>query len=794
MGIWYNNYQLNALRLRFIYYIQNMRYKAILLMFMVVALSVSAQFSVPKVGNWRVHLPYQTNNTVAQNGSIIYAGSSSGVFSFDVEDNSLDVMSKVTGLSDVEVKKLEFDNRTQTLVIVYNNTNIDLLQNGRITNIPDLLRKTIIGDKLVNDVTVVDGVAYLACSFGIVKIDLQRKQIIDSYQNIGIGGSNLPVNDVAVYNGSLYASSNKGLYRASLNSGNLSDFNFWSEVRTDTCNHLLAVGGFLIASTANSENVLRRFDGVVWDTLTGLSNQFVKNIRMSAQKLMCIQDKQVLTYDAQFTPTVFAISGALDGVINTDGNYSLAVVEQGLVLFEPNGNRYLAPAGAWGNTALKFSYSSTRKQLFVAGGMVDGVGAATGLRSTGNNNKYYVFDGNMWYNSAVINNPLVNRCRDFMDVFTDDKTGKTYLTSFGFGLLEVNNLTPTTLYDTSNSSIGFFVTAFPTFRPVYASGTTVDNAGNLWVTSYGAAKPLAVKTPSNQWYSFAFSGGDANVSYMVCDNAFPRNNKWIINNRAGGLYVYNEGANIASNTDDRFRILGKEKGNGLLPSTNVLSMALDKNGEMWIGTDQGLCIISDPTAVFSNSSTRSFDARQLIINTGSFNSIILGTDAILCIKVDGANRKWIGTRNGVWLLSEDGYTVIRNFTTENSPLLSNVVYDIGIFEETGEVFFATEKGIISYAGDATKADAIHGKVVVYPNPVRPEYTGEIAIRGLAENTNVKITDIAGNLVYETKANGGMATWNGRNFSGKRAATGVYLIYSSNDDATETYVTKLLFVN
>ena len=771
-----------------------MRYISILLVFSISIFNLSAQFSVPKVGNWRVHLPYQTNNTVAQNGSIIYAGSSSGVFSFDIDDNSLEVMSKVNGLSDVEVSKLEFDNSTQTLIIIYNNTNIDLLSNGIITNLPDLLRKTIIGDKKVNDVTVVDGFAYLACSFGIVKIDLVRKQVIDSYQNIGPGGVNLPVNDIAVYNSNLYASSNVGLYRASLNSGNLSDYNFWTEIRNDTCKHLITAGNYLFVSTANSVNLIRRYDGVIWDTLKGASGEVTKNMRITSQKLMCIQERKVVTYDAQFTPIFFGIAGALDGVINSAGNYSLAIVEQGLVLFEPNGNRYLAPAGAWGNTATKFSYSSLRKQLFVAGGMVDGVGAATGLKSTGNNNKYYVFDGNMWYNSAVINNVQVNKCRDFLDVTCDNKTGKSYLTSFGFGLLEVNNLTPTVLYDTSNSAIGFFVTEFATFRPVYAAGTTIDNIGNVWVTSYGAEKPLAVKTPSNQWYSFAFNGGNANVSYLVCDNNFPRNNKWIINNRGGGLYVYNEGANIATDADDRFKILGKEKGNGLLPSNNVLSMALDKNGEMWVGTDNGLCIISDPTAVFSNSSSRSFDARQLVINTGSFNSIILGTDAILCIKVDGANRKWIGTRNGVWLLSEDGYTVIRNFTTDNSPLLSNVVFDIGIFEETGEVFFATEKGIISYAGDATQADATHGKVVLYPNPVRPEYNGEIAIRGLAENTNVKITDIAGNLVYETKANGGMATWNGRNFKGKRAATGVYLIYSSNEDATETYVTKLLFVN
>lgn len=771
-----------------------MRFSIILLIVSFFVCPAYAQFSVPKVGSWRVHLPYQTNTTVAQNGPIIYAGSASGVFSFDVEDNSLEVLSKVNGLSDVEVSKLDFDDATQTLVVVYNNTNVDLVSRGIVTNIPDLLRKSIIGDKKVNDVTIVNGIAYLACSFGIVKIDLARKQIVDSYQNIGVNGSNINVNDVAIYSNNIYASSNTGLYRASLTSGNLSDFNFWAKVDNDSAIQLLPVANFLLVTTPSTVNKIRRYDGLTWDTLTGIINEPIKNIRLSAQKIFCVQETRVVTFDAQFTPTIFFIAGVLDGVINTENNYSLAIKDQGLVLFEPNGNRYLAPAGAWGNTATKFSYSSTQKKLFVAGGFVDGIGTANGLRSTGNNNKYYVFDGNTWYNSAVINNVFVDKCRDFMDVICDAKSSKTYFTSYGFGLLEVNSLNPTNLFDTSNSSIGYFANEIPTYKPVFAAGTTIDDIGNVWVTSYGAAKPLSVKTPSNQWYSFGFNGGNGLVSYMVCDNSFPRNNKWIINNRSGGLYVYNEGANLALETDDRFKILGKEKGNGLLPSTNVLSLALDKNGEMWIGTDLGLCIISDPTAVFSNSSTRSFDARQLIFNTGSFNSIFLGTDAILCIKVDGANRKWIGTRNGVWLVSEDGYTVIRNFTAQNSPLLSNVVYDIGIFEETGEVFFATEKGIISYAGDATNANETHNNVVVYPNPVRPEYSGEIAIRGLAENTNVKITDIAGNLVYETKANGGMATWNGINFTGKRAATGVYLIYSSNDDATETYVTKLLFIN
>jgi hypothetical protein len=213
---------------------------------------------------------------------------------------------------------------------------------------------------------------------------------------------------------------------------------------------------------------------------------------------------------------------------------------------------------------------------------------------------------------------------------------------------------------------------------------------------------------------------------------------------------------------------------------------------MWVGTDQGLCIFSNPENIFKSGAN--FDARQIVIKTGLVYSNFLGTTPINCIKVDAANRKWIGTVNGAWLVSSDGYTVIKNFTTSNSPLLSNIVNEIGINDYTGEVFFATEKGIISYMGTATAAGDTHGDVLVYPNPVRPEYAGLIAIKGLVENAYVKITDISGQLVYETRANGGTATWNGLNFLQKRAATGVYLVYSSNQDGTETHVAKILFIN
>jgi hypothetical protein len=774
-----------------------MRSSLYLFLLLFITYQAEAQFKVPRVNGWRVHLPYHTNQTLAQDGNIIYAGSASGVFSFDTEANEAEVLSKADQLSDVEVQRLEFDQATQTLIIAYRNTNIDLISKGVTYNISSVLRQSILGEKLINDIYVDNGFAYLACSFGIVKIDLSKRQIVDSYQNIGPNGANLNVLDVAVYNGNIYASSPVGLFRASVNSVNLSDFNFWNNLMTDTASQLLVYENNLLVA---SPGKLLRYNGITFDPLGGVSGLPVRNLRVSLGKALCIQGNQVTRYDNTFTPDVFQVGALNDALSDANGYYYMAIDAQGIVHTVPNNFGYIWPLGPWGRTAYKFAYSARNKQLFVAGGSADGVGSTGGWRSSYNNNRYYVYDGTQWHNAVDLNNAMVNSCQDFLDVVCDDAARKTYLTSFGAGVLEVTDRTPTQLYDSSNTggALGIFVNEFPTYRPVFAAGGALDENGNLWVTCYGAANPLAVKTRGGQWYSMRFNGGNSGVGYVVCDNNAPRNNKWIINTRTGNLYVYNEGADLASDHDDLFAELSTEEGKGKLSNKYVLSMALDKRGEMWIGTAEGLCVISDPTAVFSTQRNRSYDAHQLVFNTGSFNSVFLGTDAILCIKVDGANRKWIGTRNGVWLVSEDGYTVIRNFTTENSPLLSNTVYDIGIFEETGEVFFATEKGIVSYAGDATQAGSKHGNVLVYPNPVKPGYTGDIAIRGLVENANVKITDMAGNLVYETKANGGMATWNGITFAGKRAATGVYLIYSTGEEDVngerDTYVTKLLFVN
>jgi hypothetical protein len=225
-------------------------------------------------------------------------------------------------------------------------------------------------------------------------------------------------------------------------------------------------------------------------------------------------------------------------------------------------------------------------------------------------------------------------------------------------------------------------------------------------------------------------------------------------------------------------------------------LAKDKNGEIWVGTSEGLSIFSSPESVFDGSSNKtSFDSRQIVIKTGLVYSNFLGGENVTCITVDNANRKWIGTNNGAWLVSSDGYTVIHNFTTKNSSLIDNNILSIGVNDNTGEVFFSTLKGMVSFMADATEAKGDYSAVDIYPNPVRPNFIGNISIKGLAEaNANVKITDIAGNLVAETQSYGGFATWDGKNFAGSRVSTGVYLIFSASKDGAKSFVGKVAFIN
>jgi ligand-binding sensor domain-containing protein len=408
-----------------------------------------------------------------------------------------------------------------------------------------------------------------------------------------------------------------------------------------------------------------------------------------------------------------------------------------------------------------------------------------------NGNKFYQFQENNWFNFRESEYPMLAGMSDFIDVKKNPYGNEVYISSFGGGIIELQGNVITKKFDETNSTLQRLSVTDPNYRPLLSGGMDFDNNGNLWVSNFGVNKPLSVKTKSG-WYSFnigTIAGGNE-LGWVTCDDY---DNKWVLSLKDKGILVYNDKGTPSNINDDQYKMLTKEVGQGELPSNTVLCVVEDLRGEMWIGTSQGLAILSNPSIIF-NTEKENFDARQIIIKVGTNYEIFLGKEQINCIKVDAANRKWIGTPNGVWLVSEDGYQVIKNFTTLNSPLLSNNVMEIGIDESTGEVFFGTEKGIISFMGDASESLDNFNKVEIFPNPVRPDFTGSVSIRGLVNKATVKITDISGKLVYETISNGGFASWDGRNFNGKRVSTGVYLIFAASKDGEQTHVGKILFIN
>ncbi|RYF81122.1 MAG: regulator, partial [Chitinophagaceae bacterium] len=372
---------------------------------------------------------------------------------------------------------------------------------------------------------------------------------------------------------------------------------------------------------------------------------------------------------------------------------------------------------------------------------------------------------------------------DFITIAIDPRDNTAWAGSFGGGLYHIDNSSSPKIFKQA-SPIGPTVGDPGSYR---VAGLAFDADNNLWVANFGAGNQLHVLKANNTWQSFTvpFTLNENAVAQIVIDDA---GQKWIQSPLGNGLLVFSEG-NFATPADDKWRLLRSGTGLGGLPSNDVFCLAKDKSGFLWIGTDNGIGVFQCPQEVFSGGC----ETILPVIKEGAFANYLFKGQEVRSIAVDGADRKWVATASGVWLISRDGDKVLANYTEQNSPLLSNDVKRIAIDGATGEVFFATAKGLVSFRGNATEYEETKSNVLVYPNPVPPNFTGLIGIRGLPENTIVKITEMNGRLVHQTRSLGGQAVWNGKDYKGAKAATGVYLVLAADDVKGETVVAKIVFV-
>jgi ligand-binding sensor domain-containing protein len=324
------------------------------------------------------------------------------------------------------------------------------------------------------------------------------------------------------------------------------------------------------------------------------------------------------------------------------------------------------------------------------------------------------------------------------------------------------------------------------------SGLKFDAKGNLWSANGYTDRPLKVRKADGVWATYYLGAGAVNKLTTEIEIDF-QDNIWI-GTYANGLFGLQHQGTLDDPSDDKTIQLTNGELLGALPSNKITALAADFDGELWIGTDAGFAVLYNANGSFT-AGAGNYDAQRILIPfEGNFEEV-LGDANITDIEVDGGNRKWMSTANaGLVLLSPDGTQIIAQYNEDNSPLISNTIYDIELNHTTGELYIVTDRGLVSFRIDATYEDATYESLNVFPNPVKPDYFGPITIQGLRYNSDVKITDAGGNLIYKTQSNGGTATWDGQNLNGEKVPTGVYFFWTANNyQGGERKVAKVLVI-
>lgn len=749
-----------------------------------------------KIGQFYDHLPYSSATVIAKSNDKIFVGAGQAMFTYDIADGSIETLSKVNALSDLGITSLAYSDALGKLIIGYESGNIDILQNNRIINIPDIVRTSIQGVKSVNSILIDGNLAYLSAGFGVVKLDIQRNEIKETFF-IGDDATSVFVNEIALFNDTIYAATKQGMYAAKLTGTNLVDFQNWTQLQS------LPIGNY--NTICQSENMLiTNFNTSVYnqDTIWSLSNNkwsktsFPEYFNGELNKIFFQNGKWLFAYafGARFVEPDLSSSYSMPGygngfktsevggiIIESNNKYWVADKNYGLLLQEFGTYNQFLPAGPASFQAWAMDYKND--ELWVASGSLT-PGRANNFQRNGiyryKNREWSSFNGGGYDSIFDITSIAINP-------FTP---GEVYAGSWGKGLAKTQDGVLMQVFDGSNSTI----TANSVFEYYTVGDVTFDANGTLWATVSGLPN-ANVTFPIVSYDGTTWRGYDMN-NQLVTQTAATElliddfNNKWFVSD-GNGVFVFNDNNTPDEDNDDKIALITTGESKGNLPTKQVNAIAMDNDAKLWIGTDEGLIVVNSTFSPFDNQLT----ADRIIIEQEGAFEFLLESVIINTIKIDGANRKWIGTQsNGVYLITADGQETIHQFTADNSPLLSNTIFDIEIFGSTGEVFFATDKGLMSYIGDATDPDAYDGPTYAYPNPVRPDYEGEIGIKGLVPNAEVKITDITGNVIYETFSKGTTATWDGNSLNGKRAQTGVYIVFSVADDGEEKEVAKILFIN
>lgn len=737
---------------------------------------------------WQGYFSYNEIKDVSESATVIFAASENALFSKNTSTSQLKTTNTIDGLSGETITSLYYSPTSNKTLVGYQNGLMIVINeaDGSMLNIVDIINKQLPSNmKKINHFMEYEGIVYVSCDFGIVQFNMETILFGDTYF-IGNNGAEIGVTQTAVLNGYIYAATIDGIRKADVANKNLIDFNQWMPIATGSWSSIEAFGTELIA--INTSGYIHKYNQG--------SNSFIGylqlpsasvDMRKTANYLVITTASIVYFYNSQMAIVRQINSNQVSGgnvsftcATTIDDVVYIGTKENGLL------NTTISVASAFENNTPS---GPSRNNIFALQATSNLLWAVYGDYSGGYNpyplDSYGIskFNASGWLNipyEKVLGAKSIVRV-----MINPNDENEVYMGCSYSGVLKVENDIPSFLYNQTNSGLEE-ISFIPNYHnDVRINGGAFDKSGNLWLNNSMVEKGLKVLKTNGQWQSFSLNdilkkSIDASMGRMLIDK---NNTKWWCTN-TDGLISYNESTNKFKKITE-----GSDKGN--LPFTDVRAIAVDNRNQLWIGTTRGLRVLSNVNSFLTDDQMKT---NPIIILDDNLAQELMYEQFITDIVVDGANNKWIGTADsGVFLVSPNGQETKYHFTIKNSPLPSNTINDIDINSITGEVFIATTKGMVSFKGTATAANEDLNSVYVYPNPVRPEFDGTVKIAGLLDKATVKITDIEGNLVYETTSEGGTIEWDTTAFGKHKVASGVYMIFISDQDGIETKVKKVMII-
>lgn len=798
------------------------RHLSLFILFLATLLQAGAQAA----GTWEIMPVYGSHaQTLIDTGSKVYTLGSGNLYVYDTRTDEMRHYNKLNGLNDLDISRIAYNYAKGYLVIVYNSCNIDLLyDNGRVVNIPDIRDANISASKAINSIDFADGRIYLATGFGFVAIDDATHRVADS----GIYGRNFnyagQIRDhiVLVSANTMYVSDvhkRHNSFESFEKVGYLSYMD--NELHAFGDSFLLvlsskgklgvldmrgALGTGKWTDVADGQTLLSAF------TLTPEGDMYVATDsgvrRFSAEDGSWTTE----TLPAFFSGKTLTVNNGLQGDIWTSDSEGVGQcsVDGGEITVLRSPSRPESLTCAW--PAFMF-LSPDGRRLYIT---------STGFETFRGDNSVPNFL-NVYQSTNIIEDGSIR------DVTCYDIDGKgTQLRGSTEHLAEdpndpsryfiVDFMKGVYVLSSEDGSlidlIGLDKLPYSFDWAPYSRHVSFDRYGNLWISQrnadnfswitlyilpkakladLSALKPSDWVTPDVGSYTqgdgstllhhsrsncVLLSSDHACRGILVYDHKGDPTNLGIAERQVFSSVVDQDGINI----DLKFVHIIKE----------------DKEGRIWIGTASGIFYVPDLSTAIRNGELHVRRPKVPRNDGTNYADYLTDGQSVLDIAADPSDRKWLATSaSGVYLVSADGTEIIQNFTTDNSPMPSNRVLSIAADPFSNAVYIGTDKGVVRYSSDAAAAAQDYSDVYAYPNPVRPDYTGWITVTGLMDNSLVKITDTAGNVVNQGRSEGGMYSWDGCNLSGRRVRSGVYFVFASQnvgDSASGKPVTKIMVIN